>query len=105
MRSVTFSPPPPTQMGGRVCTGLGYETAPSSQACRPWKVASGWVQSALATSMVSSSSSRRWPAVGNVQPWEWYSSSYQPAPIPKIRRPPDITSTVAAIFASRAGFR
>ncbi len=105
MRRVTFSPPPPTQMGTWSCSGLGNDTASSTHACLPWWLEEGSLHIARTTQRVSSSSSSRCRAGGNVQPWERYSSSYHPAPIPKMTRPPESTSTVAACFARSAGFR
>ena len=54
--------------------------------------------------MVNASSNRltRW---SNGKPYAWYSSSFQPAPRPRIRRPPLISSSVAACLARRPGLR
>ena len=42
---------------------------------------------------------------GTSQPYAWYSRSYQPAPSPRMSRPPEITSTPAASFASSPALR
>ncbi len=53
----------------------------------------------------SSSIAQRSAAVRNGMPSAVCSASNQPEPMPKSRRPPLITSTVVAIFASTAGWR
>ena len=53
----------------------------------------------------SSSARSRSPAGGKPYPYARHSCSYQPPPMPISVRPPDTMSTVAATFASYAGFR
>ena len=62
MRSVTFSPPPPTQISGSCWIGFGSQYAPSNVRCLPWNVTVSSVQSRFTTSSVSSRISSRTPA-------------------------------------------
>ena len=39
------------------------------------------------------------------RPRDWNSSSEEPAPSPRIKRPPERRSKLSAIFATTAGFR
>ena len=55
--------------------------------------------------MASASWAMRTGAGGNGQPYARYSSSFQPAPIPRMTRPPESTWDVATILASSAGLR
>ena len=52
--------------------------------------------------MASSNRLARW---SNGSPNAWYSGSFQPAPTPRIKRPPLTSSTAVAIFARIAGLR
>ena len=65
MRSVTFSPPPPTQISGSCWIGFGSQYAPSNARCLPWYVTVSSVQSRFTTSSVSSRICSRVPALGN----------------------------------------
>ena len=66
---------------------------------------SGSVHIERTISTVSRSMPMRSLAAGNSKPYPRYSFSYQPAPMPQSRRPPEITSTVEVILASRDGCR
>jgi hypothetical protein len=55
--------------------------------------------------MASASCAMRTFAGGKGQPYARYSSSFQPAPIPRTVRPPERACVVAAAFATSAGLR
>ncbi len=54
---------------------------------------------------IRSPSSNRSNLRSQGNPYDTNSGSFQPAPTPRITRPPDTSSSVSAIFASIAGFR
>ena len=53
--------------------------------------------------MIVNASSKRLTRRSNGKPNARYSVSFQPAPNPRVRRPPLISSIVAAFLASMAG--
>jgi hypothetical protein len=87
------------------CTGLGSHHASVSVKCRPWNEARSSLSSLTMTWTPSSSRSKRSFNGGKRIPRASDSSWFQPAPRPTIRRPPLITSMVAAILASTDGWR
>lgn len=60
---------------------------------------------ALTTRRWSLSRSSRCLVDGNPKPYASHSSLFQPAPRPRIARPPEMTSRVLIIFETRAGLR
>src|SRR5215207_7838808 len=55
--------------------------------------------------MIVRASAKREARWSNGYPKALYSGSCQPAPKPRISRPPEISSTVSAILASKLGLR
>ena len=96
-------PPVPIMIGGpdgrgpRGAMGAcrACHQVPSRSACPSWNIA------ATIRRPSSNASKRR----SNGTPNAVNSGSFQPAPRPRMNRPPLTSSSVSAIFASRAGFR
>jgi hypothetical protein len=81
--------------GGRIAASAACTQRPSIDA-RPSRM------SRTSSSNASSVRPSRW---SSGYPNASYSGSCQPAPTPSVNRPPEISSVVAAILASSAGFR
>ena len=105
MRSVTFSPPPPIQIGSRSCTGLGSHIASVSVKCSPAKLVCSWVSRPRTHWIASFTWRSRMPARGYGMPYAAYSASIQPPPRPRVMRPSAIWSRVAIALAITAGCR
>ena len=63
IRSVTFSPPPPIQIGSRACTGFGSHCASVSVKNSPAKLVRSCVRRPRTHCTYSSSMRRRSPAL------------------------------------------
>ena len=90
-------------MGGSVWTGFGSIETALNRVNRPSNVAGVSRQSVRTTSMPSLTRAPR-SLRGTPQSSNSFGFS-PPTPTPKTSRPPDRTSTVAAIFAATAGAR
>ncbi len=91
---------------GSCWIGFGSQYAPSKVRCLPW-IGDGLLGPQplhdLERLLEDLQPVRR--AGDTVMPYAWYSRSYQPAPRPKISRPPENTSTHAASLASSPALR
>ena len=106
MRSVTFSPPPPIQIGSRSCTGFGSHCASVSVKNSPSKsVRVLGEQAAHALDRLFDLAQPHAGACGNAMPYASYSLCSHPPPRPSVMRPSAIWSSVAIAFASTAGWR
>src|SRR5207248_2624752 len=74
MRSVTFSPPPPTHTGGKDCSGFGSHSASASCTYSPANVTRSSVHSCRTAEIVSSIAFSRSPPERNGHPYAAYSA-------------------------------
>ena len=91
----------PTRIGGPPGrAGRGSSSASRATWYVPWKSIRPSASSVRTIVNASSKRAMRW---SNGAPSAANSVSFQPAPMPSTRRPPEISSTVAACFASMNG--
>jgi hypothetical protein len=102
---VRVLPLPPITRGSFVCTGFGSHQASATVNTSPEKLVTVLSSSDRMISIPSSNRSKRSLNVPSSMPYALDSISFQPAPIPRMNRPPEMMSSVAAMFAVTAGWR
>jgi hypothetical protein len=90
---------------GGTTSGRGVAAASPIENQRPSKVGCSSPHISRQICTTSSNWRRRVASLGNSYPYDSYSSLRQPAPIPRMKRFPDSTCKVDAIFAVSAGLR